>query len=917
MFGITCSDFPQRLSQRTRIMNLRNPFRSLTWSSLFQSSRRSPLRRRRTSGLPINVAAEVLEVRSLLSAANVTAAVAGTALTLTSDNNGNHSFEVHRLDATHIEVNASNPGTRINGVGSVVFNLSDVSGITVNLGSGLDSCRIYSAAGAPALNIGAGGILFQGAGGYGDALVVSNDSSNPMSILGNVTVQGASAGKALTYSGAGQSEFDLFTGGSGSLKVFGSVSLHEQGTGSGAQYNRIYTNGAGDLSVAGFVAESQSETSSGCVTNEIGTDGAGSVAIGLGVTQSAIGGTNGSWNEVETNEPGNITVGMGVQQKAICTSGEAHNRVETNNAPGAGNITINYSLAQVSLSSNDDAVNEVVVNSGGNVTVGAIGGGISQTATSDDSGGDATNTVENYAAGTILAVHGGVTQSASSPYYEGNDIGTNGGTLSVAGQVAQSGAGSTSDESSNYISDRGSSPFTISLWATQSGSSTGQVDNETYIYPGQSGSLSIGAWLTQTATGQNLTNKAYNFGTGNFTVGASITQNATATSGITFDYVYADGSGKMTVGAGGITIHESNASSSNDNRVFTHGTGSLSTTGIITITAANSGGTSFDSTSNVVQSSQNPSATLTALGIEIIDSGTQTQFNDVYAIGAAMSIGVLGIDINGSGSGYHANTIAADAANSPITVAGSVRVTDIGSGHSEFDILSIGTNSSVTIGGNVYYNNLLNTTSRSDVYLYGNTGAPNAVMTVHGSVLLYLAQTDGTASDNRGASENSVFLGGISNTLGYGSIVDGATVIIGGNGQDTVEIKQAQLKLGATINLLNNPSPGPTWHDELEIDGSLIGGGLVAMLGGPNAEIDINNGVGDQSTVISGLFQAIMLGSDPLIYVSNGSGSGYSPVTFGGAAEAIGSAGGGGLFKYHAANVSGAIIPVSFTKVAV
>jgi hypothetical protein len=95
--------------------------------------------------------------------------VSGTALTLTSDG-GDHNVDVFRLDATHVEINGF--GTTINGAASQIFALSSVSGITVNLGSGFDTYNIFSAPGDPALNIGAGGILFRGAagGGTGDDL---------------------------------------------------------------------------------------------------------------------------------------------------------------------------------------------------------------------------------------------------------------------------------------------------------------------------------------------------------------------------------------------------------------------------------------------------------------------------------------------------------------------------------------------------------------------------------------------------------------------------------------------------------------------------------------------------------------------------------------------------------------------------
>src|SRR6516165_2588797 len=105
-------------------MKFCNPLKSLTWNSLFQSSRNRRMRRRPTYA-PLPVAAEVLEVRSLLSSGNVTASVVGTALTMTSDNNGDHGVECYRLDATHVEIDGDS-GTTINGSASAVFTLSSV-----------------------------------------------------------------------------------------------------------------------------------------------------------------------------------------------------------------------------------------------------------------------------------------------------------------------------------------------------------------------------------------------------------------------------------------------------------------------------------------------------------------------------------------------------------------------------------------------------------------------------------------------------------------------------------------------------------------------------------------------------------------------------------------------------------------------
>jgi len=61
-----------------------------------------------------------------------------------------------------------------------------VSGITVNVGTGYDNFDIHSASGLPALNIGLGGVLFKGSGTDGDDLVVQNDSTSSMTILGGV-----------------------------------------------------------------------------------------------------------------------------------------------------------------------------------------------------------------------------------------------------------------------------------------------------------------------------------------------------------------------------------------------------------------------------------------------------------------------------------------------------------------------------------------------------------------------------------------------------------------------------------------------------------------------------------------------------------------------------------------------------------
>jgi hypothetical protein len=732
-------------------MRLRNPFKSLTSNSLFHSSR-NRLRRRRPGFAPITGAAEILEVRAMLSSPNVAAIVSGTALTLTSDNNGNHAVNVYRKDSTHIEVDNADGVTTINGGASAVFALSSVSGITVNLGNGYDSYDLFSKTGDPGLNVGAAGIVFKAAtGGAGNNLRVYNESSADMTIGGNIIVQGSCPGTPLIHTSSATSYVDVFTYSTGSLTVNGNVAAAETSTSSGRQYNYLRTDAAGNLTVTGAVSFVVSG-GSGYQESGVGADGTGSLTVGLGVTESGTGSPGGTTNYLYIN------------------------------------------------------------NGDGNVTVGSVAGGVTQTA-----------------AGSNLA--------------------------------------------NNYVFDNGTGNMTI-------------------------GHLSGGVLL-----------------------GGAIIQNATESSGSVQDYVFDDGSGNLTIGTGGITINESASGTDNYHRnlVYTQSTGQLSTTGLIRITAANWGTSPPYLAQNQVYTYGASSGTLHAAGVVINDSGSQYQRNYVYTYGAPLTIGLSGVTITGSGSGVHDNEIFVylSAAGSAISIAGSVTVNDFGSGHSYFYIYGIGDNSPITIGLNVTYDNHLNTVSRSRVDFYGGTNATNSSLKIKGSVILTLAQTSGTANDSESVNYNVAYLGqdDVTGGAGYGTYVDGLTIIIGGNGKDNVRIQEVQLKLGTIINTQGNPSPGATLHDEVEIDGSALGGTVIVAMSGPNAEIDINSGNGFQPTIFSGLFLAIMTGSNSLINVANGSGSGYSHVTFGVAAIAIGSPGAGNKFTYHISSVTGSIIPIFFSVV--
>jgi len=531
--------------------------------------------------------------------------------------------------------------------------------------------------------------------------------------------------------------------------------------------------------------------------------------------------------------------------------------------------------------------------------------------------------VETFSQSNIK-IAGSVTQTANNFGYTDNVVSTTStGNITVGGSINQSSTSTGgSKDSDNYVYTTTShGNISVGLSITQTSSSAAFVEND--VYDDNAGNLTVGLSITQTNTGspsQGAENYVYNGGSGSMMVGLAITQNVTTSTGYGDNSNYNEGSGNFTVGPGGITINESNSSATDStyNYIHTDSTGSLSTTGVITINAADSTGASKH-TENEVYTNGSGASTLSALGIVINDSGSEQQDNYIESDGGAFNIGILGITISGSGSGYHDNEIYTDSSSSPMTIAGSVNVTDTGTGHSFFEIEADATNSPLTVAGNITYDNHLNTVGRSHVEIYGSTDDTNSVLTIKGSLFVTLAQTSGTAGDNQSSAFNELDLGEDEGNkgLGYGVVVNGVAGITGSNGQDKIYIKEAQLKIGANINTMSNPSPGATWHDEVEIDGSSFGSTVLVTMAGPNAQIDINNGGGMQPTFFSGVFEAIMTGPNSVIFVANGSGSGFSHVTFNAGAIAIGSPGAGDFFKYHTANVTGPIIPASFSVIAV
>ena len=871
-------------------MLIRNPLFSLIRNSLFGAvgKRRSRIRRWRET--PLNVAAEVLEIRSLLSSANVAAAVAGSALTLTSDNNGDHHVEVYRLDANHVDVVATNPATTINGGASAIFFLPSLSGITVNLGSTADSYLIDSKAGSPALNIGSGGVTFQGAGGTVDDLEILNNSTSDMAILGNVTVQGTTAGSALAVSGSTETQCDVALTSSGNLTIAGSVSLDLSGSGIGPEYNQIYTLGSGNLHIQGSVNSTTSESNVGYQNNEVFANGTGNLVIDGNVIQAALGAAGAAENSVSAaGQPANLIIHGGVGQSAKGGTGSRINDVSAFSNVG-GSVLIDQGVVQVAVGNGRVVTNEVILSGSGSITIGPTGGSLVQSAQNSGESHAAENDLFTDPSGTgFLAIGGAVGQSAKSQYKEINHIFNGGsGGMTIGQQVVQTGAVSSSKVTENYLYNDSASAFTILGSITQTAVSSSSIDNKV----------------------DNLLN-------GSMYIGGSITENATASAGTVSDHVYTSTGGLIYVG-GGITINESNAATLSaifdvSNMVYTLGSGPITTVGRIVINANNSG---TGSTLNAVESSGNAEGAISTAGIVFLSMGSETELNYVEGDGGALKVGSLGVKFYGTGSGFHNDEILTEIDNSPVTIAGSVNMLDNGTGHNQLTISAAANNSGISIGGDVNYNDGANLTGRSTVDFHGDTSLVNSIVTIGGSLTIRMAGTAGSAADNQGADHNFAHLGNANSNPGYGLVVNGTALIDGGNGRDVVMLQQAQLKMGGTIDLQGNPGTAGS-NDVLLINGSAIGGNLAVSMSGPNALLSINSGVAFQPDLFSGAFTANLTGDHPLAYIADGSGVGFSPVTFSAGAVFVGTVGAGGVVEYHTANVTGSVSGVNFTVTAI
>lgn len=365
-------------------MKLRNPLTSLRWNLLRRPGAR--LRRRRPARAPACLAAEILEQRQLLSAANVNLSVLAGAITLSATDNNNHSLAVHRVDSTNVEFDVSG-GTQITYLGVVhtsSFNVAipTVLSVTANLGGGFDTYNIFdlSTLGnvtfnghlggeigddlnvySQSANVVIGGSVVFNVGNQTGVLTGATASPSPLapaassfedvfSCTGNLTVNG---NITVTESGAAGNEVDVFTNatmswesltpmttmGSGNLTVNGSLLLNQSGTGN--KENDIYTDGPGSLTINGGVSITQS--GSGDHSSQIYTAGGGGITIGFGGVFISDFGSGDHTNRIYTTSSGSILIKGSV---SVFDSGTAFNEfdIQASNTVDAGDVTIGGSV---------------------------------------------------------------------------------------------------------------------------------------------------------------------------------------------------------------------------------------------------------------------------------------------------------------------------------------------------------------------------------------------------------------------------------------------------------------------------------------------------------------------------------------------------------------------------------------------
>ena len=428
--------------------------------------------------------------------------------------------------------------------------------------------------------------------------------------------------------------------------------------------------------------------------------------------------------------------------------------------------------------------------------------------------------------------------------------------------------------------------------------------------------------ITQTAFGVP-SNSVINDGLGSISIPYGVTQNANEMQGNINNTVEIDSSGGMQIGLGGVTVNNtvyglngsfgsSNASAIDMCAIQPKASSNLNIAGSVTIKTTNLTGAVYHLSNEILDSGKGK---LSMQGLTISNNGPLlvSDFVDTYGANESIAIGILGVTVNDSAAvTYSFNDIDTASGQSPISILGSVTVTDLGSGSSYFNV-ETGTYgaSSITVHGNVSYDDHLNQAFASNVMI----GVGMQTLEILGTLTLKLANTNGIANKQGQFASNMVLIG---NQDAVSNYLMGGMTLTGGNGPDRVLILGTFFSGDVNINLKGNPSANiesPPDFDQLTIDGSTFLSATITM-SGPRATLNINDDTTLQ-TSFWGFLTANLTGLDPVVKMSAGTGSNFPKVEFIGGADFIGSLNSGGVLKYHAANIIGPISTKHFQVVTV
>lgn len=565
-------------------MRLLNPLKTLTWNSLFRASR-SRLRRKLPGFAPLNVAAEVLEQRALLTAQVDLTTSASGAIQLTSEtlagNNESVSIEVQQDNLTSNLIFIVGSGTILhsnngafsdtNGSATSVSlsSFGSVKSITVNLGGGFDTFKIDGVSTQ-------GNITFTGLGN-GDPteqddgwdIEVFNDTANTMTV-GTSKVTGGAGGSIIANLGTATyaqkhtygpyynyynyttygpyystnytgSNFNVYTFSGSALNVNGNIAVTDASgayTGPGENpgnpwlQNGVDTGAGGNLTVTGSITMNSS--GSGWQNNFIDTEGAGSLTVGTTATpsyvsmQSSGSGLQDNSLDVSTNNAGNLTVNGYV---SIGSSGSGGiNEVLTE---GDGNLLV---TKNVSLSSSGATVDQdnfiATVDNTGTLTV---NGNVSITSSGSSGQFNQIDTDGADSSSGALLIKGNVSIISSGTGFQNNELYSvyKGGTLTVKGNVIFGASGSTLHFIQIYTAADVESTGSLTVNGAVSIRDSGNGTHANYI-AADGGNVLIGGSISATDAGSGLhiTELSTFYGSYTLTVngGVAVTDTGTGSS---------------------------------------------------------------------------------------------------------------------------------------------------------------------------------------------------------------------------------------------------------------------------------------------------------------------------------------------------------------------------------------------------